>query len=74
MVLFLSMMVFSFVKSRIQSPGKIIVKSQYKNKLQMINLNEAAMKQNLSNSQISIYISLHQSNRTALGKVKDKQL
>lgn len=33
----------------------------------MINLNEAAMKQNLSNSQISIYISLHQSN---LGKGK----
>lgn len=74
MILFLSMMEFYFVRSRTQIPGKINGKSQYKNKLQIINLNKAAMKQNLSNNEISIFISLHQSNRTALGKVKGKQL
>lgn len=40
----------------------------------MNNLNEAAMKQNLSKSQISIFISLHQNKRTALGKVEGLQL
>lgn len=46
---FLSMMAFSFVRSGSQSPGKINGKSQNKTKLKtkMINLNEAAMKQNL---------------------------
>lgn len=74
MELFLSMMTFSFVRSETQAPGKINGKSQYKNKLKIINLNEAVMKQNLSNSEMSIFISFHQSNRTALVKFKGLQL
>lgn len=68
--LFLHMTAFLFCESRYPSIGKINNKPRHKNQLKTkrINLNEAAMKQNLSNCQISAFISFHRSNRAAVGK------